>query len=397
MTSLLLKIFVKGDINSPKNREKCGFLGGIVGIICNLVLFIIKLIAGLISGSVSITADAFNNLSDMGSSVVTMLGFKIASKPADNEHPFGHGRMEYMAAAFVSVLIVIVGFELFGESAGKLKNPTAPDSSIIVLIILAVSIAVKLWMSFFNRKLGKKINSDALIATASDSLNDCISTGAVLIVCLISHFAGQYTFVKYLDPAVGILVSLFIMYSGFSSVKQTLDPLIGLAPEPETVDKIKNIVFANPDFLGIHDMIVHNYGPGRSFVSLHVEVPANIDILYCHEEIDRCERDIKEITGIEAVIHMDPIVTDDETVNFARKAMSDRLREFDPNMTLHDFRMVKGEKQNNLIFDVVVPQDCKLTTEQIKQSVSAMALDIDPTYRCVITVDADFSGGKHMG
>lgn len=395
MTALILKLFIKGDPNNPANRSKCGFLGGIIGIICNLLLFIIKLAAGLISGSVSIFADAFNNLTDMGSSIVTMLGFKIASKPADNEHPFGHGRMEYMAAAFVSILIIIVGFELFTESINKIKNPSAPESSIAVFVILAVSIAIKLWMSAFNRKLGKKIDSDALKATASDSLNDCISTGAVLVVSLICHFASGYSFVKYLDPAVGLLVSLFIIYSGIDSVKQTLDPLIGLAPEAETVQEIKDIVFKNPIFLGIHDMIVHNYGPGRSFVSLHVEVSASIDILYCHEEIDRCERDIKEQTGIEAVIHMDPIVTDDETVNFARNAMIDKLKGFDENITLHDFRMVKGEKQSNLIFDVVVPADCKLSNEQVKQAISALALDINSTYRCVITIDTDFSGGQY--
>lgn len=392
MTDLLLKIFIKGDYNDLKTRTKVGNLGGIVGIICNLFLFIIKLTAGLLSGSVSIIADAFNNLSDMGSSVVTILGFKLAARPADPEHPFGHGRMEYMSAAFVSVLIVIVGAELATESFGKLKSPALPDTGLLVLIILAVSILIKLWMSFFNRKLSKKIDSAALGATAADSLNDCISTGAVLAVSLIGYFAGNVSFVKYLDPIVGLAVAAFIIFSGINNLRETMDPLLGVAPAPETVNSIKDIVFSNPSFLGIHDMIVHDYGPGRSFVSLHVEVSASADILESHEAIDRCERDIKEGTGFDAVIHMDPIVTDDETVNTARKMLADKLKEFDSSWSMHDFRMVKGEKQSNLIFDVCVPADCKLDNEQIKAAVSALAKDIDSTYCCVITVDTDFSG-----
>ena len=392
MTHILLKIFIKGDLGDKGVREKCGTLGGIVGIVCNLVLFGIKLLAGLLSGSVSIIADAFNNLSDMGSSVVTMLGFKIASKPADPEHPFGHGRMEYMSASFVSVLIIIVGFELLTESFGKLKHPEIPETGILTIAILIISILIKLWMAIFNRRLGGIIDSAALKATSADSLNDCISTGAVLLVSLVCLFAKNFSAVKYLDPLAGILVALFILYSGIKSLKETLDPLIGLAPDPKTVASIRDVVFANPDFLGIHDMIIHNYGPGRSFVSLHVEVSSNIDILVCHEEIDRCERNIKEATGIEAVIHMDPIVTDDETANSAKKILSKKIKELDERMTMHDFRMVKGEKQTNLIFDICVASDCKLSHEQIRSSISAIAANIDPTYRCVITIDNDFSG-----
>ena len=395
MTSLLLKFFIKGNPTAENNRSKCGTLAGIVGIICNLVLFGIKFLAGTLSGSVSMVADAFNNFSDMGTSIVTMLGFKIASKPADPEHPFGHGRMEYMSAALVSVLIMVVGFELLTQSATKLSDPTVPDAGFLPIIILTVSILIKFWMSVFNRKVGKTIDSSALKATATDSLNDCISTGAVLAVAIVCKAIPTVSFVKYLDPIVGILVALFILYSGFMSLRETMDPLIGLAPDAKTVDNIKKIVFSEPSFLGIHDMIVHNYGPGRSFVSLHVEVSSSCDILACHEKIDACERDIRKKTGIEAVIHMDPIVTDDEEVNEVRLEMAARVSAFYEGASIHDFRMVKGEKQNNLIFDVLVPADCTLTNSQIKTAVRSLATDLNPTYQCVITVDKDFSGGNY--
>lgn len=392
MTKLLLKLFIKGDIAEKRNREKCGTLGSFVGILSNLLLFIIKLIAGIISGSVAIIADAFNNLSDMGSSIVTLLGFKIASKPADPEHPFGHGRMEYLSAATVSVLIIIVGIELVTSSAEKLASPTLPEAKAISIAILIVSILIKLWMSLFNRKLGKAIDSSALLATSTDSLNDCISTGAVLAVSIISLLFKEIAFVKHLDPVVGIAVAAFIVVAGVKSLKETLDPLIGLAPDPEVVKEIQNIVMANENFLGIHDMIVHNYGPGRSFVSLHVEVPYDVDILECHEQIDRCERDIFEKTNVEAVIHMDPIVTDDEDANFAKESLLIKLKEIDERITMHDFRMVKGTNQNNLIFDVCIPAGLHLSPSQLKQAINAMAKDIDKTYACVITVDQDLIG-----
>lgn len=392
MTDLIVKIFIKGDPTLKQNRQRCGTLGSVVGILCNLVLFIFKFIAGMLSGSLAIIADAFNNLTDMGSSIVTMLGFKLAARPADREHPFGHGRMEYMSAAFVSVIIMLVGFELLTESASKLSDPALPDASLITVIILAVSILLKLWLSFFNRTLGKKIDSSALIASASDSLNDCISTGAVLAISVISYFAKEVAFVKYLDPIAGIAVAAFILVAGIKSLKETLDPLIGLAPDPEDVERIKAIVLQNDTILGIHDMIVHNYGPGRSFVSLHVEVPSDIDVLYCHELIDATERRIIEETGFEAVIHMDPISVGDEFVDKTRKALAEKIAELDSTFSIHDFRMVRGEKQNNLIFDICVPHECPLSAEQIKAAVSGIARDIDETFNCVITIDRDFSG-----
>ncbi len=393
MAKGIIAKIVGQDPASPKARQRVGNVGGFVGIFGNLCLFILKLTAGLLSGSVSITADAFNNLSDMGSSVVTMLGFKLASKPADKEHPFGHGRMEYMSAMFVSVLIIIVGFELLTESLAKLKNPELPNTSLLIFIILSVSIIIKLSMGLFNRKLGLAIDSSALKAAAADSFNDCISTGAILMVSIVCFYFPTVPFVKFLDPAAGLIVSMIILVAGVRSIKETMDPLIGLAPEKETVENIKNIVESEPDFLGIHDMIVHNYGPGRSFASLHVEVSASSDVLICHEKIDACERDIYEKTGVQTVIHMDPIVTDDETVNFARAELVKKLGTLYEGLTLHDFRMVKGEKQNNLIFDVCLPHGCNLTHKQVKEAVNAMAKDIDETYCCVITIDDDFSGG----
>ncbi len=388
----LIKRIVGNDADSPQTRTKVGNIGSFVGIFGNLILFSIKLLAGLLSGSVSIIADAFNNLSDMGSSVVTFLGFKLASKPADREHPFGHGRMEYMSAMMVSVLIIIVGFELLTESLGKLKSPLLPDISLITVIILLCSILIKLAMGIFNRKLGVAIGSSALKASATDSFNDCISTGAILAVSIICYFFGDMEFVKYLDPFAGLIVSVIILTAGVRSVKETMDPLIGLAPEKETVENIKNIVMTEPDFLGIHDMIVHNYGPGRSFASLHVEVSSSADVLISHEKIDACERDIFEKTGVQTVIHMDPIVTDDEEVNNARAIISEKVGKIYEGITIHDFRMVKGEKQNNLIFDACLPLGCTMSHKQVKEAISAIARDIDPTYCCVITIDDDFSG-----
>ena len=387
MTNILLKIFIKGSPHDDKNRAKCGTLAGIVGIICNLVLFGIKFLAGTLSGSVSMVADAFNNFSDMGSSVVTMLGFKIASKPADPEHPFGHGRMEYMSAALVSVLIMLVGFELLTESGSKLGDPTVPDAGLLPIIILTVSILIKLWMSFFNRKLGKTIDSGALKATATDSLNDCISTGAVLAVAIVCKAIPTVGFVKYLDPIVGIAVAVFILYSGFKSLRETMDPLIGLAPDAKTVDNIKKIVFSEPSFLGIHDMIVHNYGPGRSFVSLHVEVSANCDILVCHEKIDACERKIKEKTGIEAVIHMDPIVTNDEEIKHMRDVVRGIVKGIDGRIDIHDFRFVRGVTHTNLIFDVNVPFEIKTSDNDLKNEISRKISEFNEEYFAVMTID----------
>lgn len=388
MTTLLAKWFVKDyqDVENPRVRAAYGRLAGITGIICNLILFAFKLLAGLLSGSVSIMADAFNNLSDTGSSVVTMAGLKMASRPADPEHPFGHGRIEYMSGFIVSLLITLVGVELFKSSAEKIASPEELSVNAVTVIVLAASIAVKLWMCFFNRSLGKRVNAAAFKATALDSLTDSIATAAVLVAVGVSAI-----FKVNIDPYMGLVVAAFIVYTGLKTAKETLDPLLGTPPDPELVKEIEKQVLAYDGFLGVHDLIVHNYGPGRSFVSLHVEVPYNTDILRCHEQIDLCEREVGEKLHLEMVIHMDPIVTDDPDVLQAKAGMTAALKEIDPALTLHDFRMVKGEQRSNLIFDVVIPPAFSMSHKELRERLDKAAAGLNPSYRCVVNLDLDYT------
>ncbi len=388
MTTFLIRLFVKDKDNTtnPQVRTRYGVLGGIVGIVCNLLLFVIKLSIGFFSGSVSIIADAFNNLSDIGSCAVTLLGFKLASEPPDPEHPFGHGRMEYMSAALVSILIVLVGIELLKESVNKILHPEPLKFSYYIIAALLVSIAIKLWLGLFNKKLGGRISSPALHATAADCFSDCFATSAVLVSVLISHLTSFN-----IDAYVGVAVSVLIMWNGVKSIKETLDPLLGTPPEPETVSALEELVLSYPDFLGIHDLIIHNYGPGRSFASLHVEVPQDINILTCHERIDHCEKTILEQLGLEAVIHMDPIATDDSYTLDIKDKLCEKIKEFDSNLSIHDFRIVKGENRTNLIFDVAVPPKFRLTPKELKEEIGRLATSIDPTFVCVITVDLLYS------
>ena len=393
MTALLVKLFIKNadDIKDPNIRGKYGTLGSIVGILCNLLLCIIKITVGFISGSISISADGLNNLSDMGSSIVTMLGFKMANKPADSDHPFGHGRVEYMSAFIVAILILLVGFELLKSSVNALlNNNTAPSYGLLAIIILIVSVLIKFWMYLFNRKLGKKIESEALLATAQDSFNDAIATTVILLSVVVSKFV---TLSFNLDAVMGILVGLFILFSGFSSAKTTFDQILGLPPEKELIDGIENTVMSFKEFVGIHDLIVHNYGVGRQFASVHVEVPQNCDIVYVHEQVDLCEKLVEEQLGISLVIHMDPIDTDNETVNETRKKLAESIKIIDSSMTLHDFRMtpLTGEK-TNLIFDVVVPSSVKLSHKELHEKITTLARLINPTFCCVITFDNDYTG-----
>ena len=393
MSALLIKFFIKNPENVKDNRvrESFGKLGSFVGIICNLFLCILKISVGIISGSISIMADGFNNLSDMGSSVVTMIGFKLANKPADSDHPFGHGRMEYISAFIVAVLILLVGFELFKSSFEAFVNNTAtPKYSTTAIIILAVSVLVKAWLFFFNRKIGKKISSEALIATAKDSLNDAVAT----LVILVSVFVSRLTVLPFnLDAVMGIGVAVFIIYSGIMSAKETLNSILGTPPEKEVIKEIEDTILSFKEFIGIHDLIIHNYGPGRQFASVHVEVPHNSDIVRCHEQIDLCEKIINEKLGILLVIHMDPIDTDDETVNNAKLKMTEVLKDIDSSLSLHDFRMTpSGEKQTNLIFDVVVPSDLKLSHKELRKKIEDGAVGVDKTFKCVITFDNDFTG-----
>ncbi len=386
MTSLLIRLFVKEKPDHPDYRTKCGNLAGMVGIFCNLLLFILKLAVGILSASISIMADALNNLTDMGSSVVTMLGFRLASRPADPDHPYGHGRYEYISAFIVSGLIMLVGVELFKSSFDKILNPTEQNFSWISITILVISVIIKLWMFFFNRKVGKAIDSDAVIATAADSRNDALTTTAILL-----SVAVMMLFEINIDAYMGLIIALFILWSGFNTARETLNPLLGEPLDKETALRLEKEIMAFDGFLGIHDLMTHNYGPGRSFASVHVEVPCDTDIVKCHEQIDLCEKIVFERTGIHLTIHMDPVETDNEKLNEAKTIIAKKVREIHPSLTIHDFRMTpKGDERTNLIFDIVVPADFGGKHSQIKEKISQTAKEIDPTYCCVIEFDIDF-------
>ena len=390
MTDFILNFFIKNkNTADPEIRRKYINLGSIFGILCNIVLFVIKFTIGLIAGSMSILADAFNNLTDIGSSVVTLIGFRLSVKPADKEHPFGHGRFEYMSALFVAILILIVGFELLKSSVEKIFNPTELRVDNFTIILLLISVLIKLSMFSFNKKLGKRINSSALIATSRDSINDSLSTLAVLASVIIYK-----VFSINLDSYMSIAVALFILYSGIKTIKETLDPLLGMPPAKETIDSIVKIVLANDNFTGIHDLIVHNYGPGRSFASLHVEVPADADIVVCHEDVDACEKKLHSLLGIEVVIHMDPVAVNDENTIKTKESITKAIAEFDSRLTIHDFRMVNGEEQINLIFDVVVPNEIKINDSDIKKEINNICKNIDSRYMAVITIDHDYTSAS---
>ena len=393
MTMLLARLFIKNRDNVKDNtvRKAYGTLGGIVGIVCNLILCVIKITVGLISGSISIMADGLNNLSDMGSSLVTIIGFKLAGKPADRDHPFGHGRMEYMSAFIVAVVILIVGVDLMESSVTALvsgdKTPTYSSWAIAVLII---SVLIKFWMFLFNRKLGKIISSDVIIATAKDSLNDALATTAILISVGVSIFVDLPF---NLDALMGIFVSLFILYSGITSAKNTLDQILGKPPEKELIDNLENTIMSFKEFIGIHDLIVHNYGPGRQFASVHVEVPQDTDIVKCHEQVDLCEKLVGEQLDLSLVIHMDPIDNNNSTVTETRQKIANAIKVIDEHLTLHDFRMTPlSENRTNLIFDVVVPASVNLSNKELEDKIKNLAKLINPIFECVITFDSDFSG-----
>ena len=381
----------KGDSSDSAIRNRVGTLGGIFGILSNLLLCTLKITVGILAHSISIIADGLNNLSDMGSSVITMIGFKMAGKPADSDHPYGHGRMEYMSAFIVSTLIILVGVELLKESANSLiAGVSMPEYSLAAIIILALSVIIKFLMYLFNMALGKRINSDALKATAKDSINDSISTTVILIAVIISRFVN----IGFnLDAVLGIGVAIFIVISGFTSAKETLDVILGGPPEPELIEQIRDNIMAFDMFLGVHDLIVHNYGPNRIFASVHVEVPENVDIVLCHEKIDLCEKVVKENTGIELVIHMDPIETDNAEIDEVKTAISMALKELNDKFSLHDFRMTpKSDTRINLIFDVVVPSSSQIPLDALKKQIKETAKSIDTRYECVITFDNDYTG-----
>ena len=388
MTEFLVKHFVKDykDVEKVSVRTAYGVLASIVGIFCNVFLFAVKFTVGLVLGSVSVTADAFNNLSDAGSSVIGFVGVKMAEKPADADHPFGHGRMEYIAALVVSFLVIEVGFTFLKDSVGRIRNPEEMSFSAVSVCILLLSIAVKLWLGLFNRKLGERIDSKVMKAVFTDAMGDVVTTGATIFSLVFFGATGIN-----IDGFVGAGVALVVMWAGIGIARDTLEPLIGEAIDPEEYEKIKSFVERYDGIEGTHDLIVHNYGPGRSMASIHAEVPNNVDIERSHEIIDRIERDAGKNLGIFLVIHMDPIETRDESVLQIRQKTAEILDELDPACSLHDFRVVPGEGQVNLIFDMVIPieYDEKMRKE-LPQRLAERVKEIDPRYQCVITVDYDY-------
>lgn len=384
MTGLLLRLFVKNyqDTENPKVHTAYGKLAGVVGIVCNLLLFAGKLIAGLISGSVAITADAVNNLSDASSSLVTLLGFKLAERPADEEHPYGHARIEYLSGLAVAALILVIGVELGKSSFEKILHPEAVLFSWLTLAILIGSILVKLWMALFCYRLGKGIGSATLIATATDSRNDVISTAAVLLGCLAGHF-----FDLRIDGYIGLLVALFIIWSGCGIAKETISPLLGEQADDALVKSIADLILSHDKILGIHDLMVHDYGPGQCFASVHAEMDSSENPLDCHDIIDDIERDALRELRVHLVIHYDPIVTDDEELNQMRTLVSSELKEIDPELTMHDFRMVRGPGHTNLIFDLVIPFSMKNQKAALKKRIDERVQFENKRYYTVITFD----------
>ncbi len=387
MVELLAKLFVKNreDTSNPKVREAYGALCGILGILLNLVLFGIKYVAGTISGSIAIIADGMNSLSDAGSSVITLLGFKMAGKKPDPEHPFGHGRIEYLSGLAVSFVILMMGVELFRTSLDKIIHPAPVESGWLVMGILVASILVKLYMSLYNYRVGKKIDSAAMKATATDSLSDVIST-AVVLGCMI---LAKFTSVQ-IDGWCGLLVACLIFYAGIGAVKETIGPLLGQAPDKEFVEEIERIVMAHEGVVGIHDLVVHDYGPGRVMISLHAEVPGDEDIFTTHDLIDGIEVELAERLNCEAIIHMDPINVNDEETKEKKALLIDALHSVDERLTIHDFRMVPGPTHTNLVFDVLVPADYALSDLELKNRIQEKITQSAPNHYIVMKVDKDY-------
>ena len=385
MTRLLLKLFVKdfSKTDNPKVRAAIGKLSGVVGILCNLLLFAGKLAVGTIAGSVSITADAMNNLTDASSSIVTLIGFRLAEKPADEDHPYGHARYEYLSGLAVAAIIIVIGFELAKGSVEKIFNPSNVAFSVVTAAVLLSSIAVKLWLALFNGNLGKKIGSKTLEATAADSRNDCIATGAVLVAAAVEYFTSWH-----IDGFVGLAVALFILWSGVGLAKETISPLLGEAASPELRALIVDYVNRQPKVLGYHDLMVHDYGPGQRFATLHVEMDNREDPLLCHEIIDDMERECLKNHNIHLVIHYDPVVTDDPRSNRLHEAVDAILQKADSRLRTHDFRMVSGEGHINLIFDISFPADLKGQEKAIRSQLERTLTEQEGTkVYTVITFD----------
>lgn len=388
MPEFVIKLFVKNyqDTDNPTVRARYGVVAGVFGIITNILLFVFKMIVGIISKSVSITADAFNNLSDSASSVITLLGFKISQKPADEEHPYGHARMEYLSGLFVSVIVIFIGFQFFMESVAIIFNPIENSFDVFTVIVLILSVVIKLWQGFVNRSVGKMINSLALIAASFDSLGDVIATSTVLVGTVISMIFGVM-----LDGWFGLAVAVFIIISGIHLMKDAIDPILGKAPEQALVQKITDKIMTYDGVLGYHDLVVHNYGEGRCYASVHVEVPAKQDIMLSHDLIDNIELDFKQNDNLHVVIHLDPVATDDPLTNTLREKVNIIVRGISTDMSVHDFRLVKGTTHSNLLFDINVPFSCTMCDPEIRHTVSKRIKKIDPTYNAVITIDRSYT------
>ena len=388
MITLLSNLFIKNksEMKNPTVRQAYGMLCGGVGIFLNLMLFAGKFLAGLLSSSIAITADAFNNLSDAGSSIITLLGFKIAGQKPDPEHPFGHGRVEYISGLGVSVLILLMGIELVKGSVSKIIHPEELTFSPVIIVILLASILVKCYMFYYNRTLGKKLDSAAMSATAMDSISDCLATTVVLIATLVGHFTSIT-----IDGWCGLLVGLFICRAGIMAAKETIGPLLGQPPSPEFVEQVSNIVMSYEEVIGLHDLIVHDYGPGRVLISLHAEVPADGDILTLHDVIDTIEQELKTTLNCHAVIHMDPVQVGDEETDRLKAMVKDIIAQIDSSLTIHDFRIVTGPTHTNLIFDVVTPFDFRLTDSELTALIHAKVKQENPGYFTVIQVDKRMS------
>ncbi|MBE6691469.1 MAG: cation transporter [Ruminococcaceae bacterium] len=374
------------DVKSPTVRRACGTFSSLLGILLNILLFAAKLLAGLLSGSLSICADAVNNLSDAGSSVISLISFKIAAKPADREHPFGHARIEYVASMIVAFLILFIGVELVRGSVEKLSAPETPLFSILSIIILSASVAIKLCMGLFNRRLGKRIDSEVVLATGVDCLSDAAATGAVLIATVVARFLPA-PYNAYVDPVMGLLVAALILWAGLKVLNDTKNSILGEAPDPETVEQIRRLVAEYPEALGIHDLYVHQYGPGRIVASLHVEVDGKKDVFATHDTIDLIERRLQQECNILCTIHLDPIVTNDERLDAWRQKVTQMAQKIDNGIKIHDFRMVPGPTHTNMIFDMEVPFDCKKTDKELQAEMAAAVSAEDPDFFTVITVD----------
>lgn len=387
MITILARVFLKPEGKTEAQlRKGYGVLCGAAGIVLNLLLFLGKLLAGLASGSIAIVADAVNNLSDAGSSIVTLLGFQLAEQKPDHDHPFGHGRMEYLSGLVVSMFILLMGFELAQSSVGKILHPAPVASGWAASAALCASILVKLYMAFYNRSVGKRIGSTAMEAAAIDSLSDCAATAVVLASSLAERFTDLP-----LDGWCGLLVALFILWSGIQAAKTTMDPLLGTPPSAEFVSQIQDLVLSHKQILGVHDLIVHDYGPGRRMISLHAEVPAEDDILKIHSQIDHVERELRARLGCEAVIHMDPVSTGDGITQETRRRVAELIRCIDSGITIHDFRMIPRQGRIDLVFDAVVPFDFRLSDQEVEKKIQNAVRVLDSGYRAVVRVERSYT------